>query len=104
MGILVVGGILVGMVLGQFFKYAVLIPACGIAVILVLTSPVHLENSLLDWFLKAAVVTASLQLGYVVGLFGRSFHSKLKRSKKPRGRDGISSSLADAPDGGRKAA
>jgi len=39
MGILVVGGILFGMILGRFFKWFVLIPACGLAAVLVQINP-----------------------------------------------------------------
>ena len=59
MGILVV--VLFGMGLGQFFKCFVLIPASGLAIILVLANPAHIEHSLL------VVLITSLQIGYVVG-------------------------------------
>ena len=67
MGILVVVGILFGMILGQFFKCFVLIPASGLAIILVLANPAHIEHSLLGWFLQIVVLITSLQIGYVVG-------------------------------------
>jgi hypothetical protein len=106
MGILVVGGVLFGFILGQFFKFFVLIPACAIAFILLLTNPAHLESGLLGWFLQAAAVTVSLQIGYVAGLFGRSFHRRPKRSKELRGGGlpEVSSRLAERPEGGRRAA
>ena len=74
MGILVVGGILFGMIVGRFFKWFALIPACGLAAVLFLINPAHMENSLLGWFFQFGVLTASLQIGYVVGLVAPSFH------------------------------
>ena len=65
MGILVV--VLFGMGLGQFFKCFVLIPASGLAIILVLANPAHIEHSLLGWFLQIVVLITSLQIGYVAG-------------------------------------
>jgi len=94
MAILVVGGILVGTVLGQFFKYAVLIPACGLAVILVLANPAHIEHSLLDSFLQIVAATASLQFGYVVGLVAGNFRRASKHSKNL-----VAHSLDEAPSG-----
>jgi hypothetical protein len=60
MGILVVGGVLFGMILGQFFKWYVLIPACGLAIVLVLINPVHMENSLLGGFVQFVVLITSV--------------------------------------------
>ena len=57
MGILVVGGVLFGIILGQFFKSFVLIPAGGLAIVLVLINPAHMENSLLGWFIQFVVLT-----------------------------------------------
>jgi hypothetical protein len=73
MGILVVGAALFGMILGQSFKWYVLVPACGLVIVLVLVFPAHREPSVLRWFLQTYVVTTSLQIGYVVGLFARDF-------------------------------
>jgi hypothetical protein len=43
MGILVVGAALFGMILGQFYKWYVLVPACGLVIVLVLVFPAHRE-------------------------------------------------------------
>jgi hypothetical protein len=83
MGILVVVGVLFGMILGQFFKSFVLIPVGGLAIVLVLINPAHMENSLLGWFVQLVVQNTSLQIGYIVGLVARNFHRASKRSKKP---------------------
>jgi hypothetical protein len=72
MGILVVGAALFGMILGQLFKWYVLIPACGLAIVLALVFLAHVEPGLLRWFLQIYIVTTSLQIGYVVGLFARA--------------------------------
>jgi len=74
MGILVVGCTLFGMILGRFFKWFVLIPACGLVAVLVLINPAHMEKSLLGWFFQFGVLTTSLQIGYVIGLVAPSFH------------------------------
>ena len=81
MGILVAVGLLFGMILGQFFKCYVLVPACGLAVVVVLTSPAHMDNSLLGSFLSFVVLNTSLQVGYVVGFVASDFDPAPKRSK-----------------------
>jgi hypothetical protein len=81
MGILVLGGALFGMILGHFFKCFVLFPACGLAGLLVLANPAHMESGLLGWFVQTVLLSTSLQIGYVVGLVARNFHSAPKRSK-----------------------
>lgn len=75
MGILIVSGVLIGFILGQFFKFFVLVPAFAIALVLVLTNPANLESGFLGWCLQAAALIVSLQIGYVVGLFGPAFQS-----------------------------
>jgi hypothetical protein len=106
MSILVVGGVLVGLIFGQFFKVYVLVPVSAIAFILVLTNPAHMESGLLGWFLQAATATISLQIGYILGLFGHSFLRKPKRLKEFRGGGlpEISPRLAKRPESGRRAA
>src|SRR5450631_3400211 len=106
MGILVVVGFLFGMILGQFFKCYVLVPACGLAIILVLASPAHMDNSHLGPFLQFVVLIVSLEIGYVVGLVARNFHREPKRSKRLKSPhfDEIPSSLAETPERDRRAA
>jgi hypothetical protein len=81
MGILVIVGVLFGMILGQFFKCFVLFPACGLAIVLVLASPAHMDTSLLGSFLQFIVLTTSIQIGYVVGFVTCNFHSAPKLTK-----------------------
>jgi hypothetical protein len=106
MGILVVAGVLFGMILGQFFKCFVLFPACGLAIVLVLASPAHMEHSLLGSFVQTVVLITSLQIGYVVGLVARDVRLAHKRSKAPGGRSlkEIPSSLPETSESGRRAA
>jgi hypothetical protein len=67
MDILVVGGLILGMILGLFFKWYILVPASGFAIVLVLANPARTEHSVLGWFLQIYLVTTSIQIGYVVG-------------------------------------
>jgi hypothetical protein len=78
MGILVIVGVL-GMILGQFFKCFVFFPACGLAIVLVLASPAHMDNSLLGSFLQFVVLTISLQIGYAVGAI-LALHRSVRRT------------------------
>jgi hypothetical protein len=73
MGILVIGGVLFGMILGQFFMWNVLVPACGLVIVLALVYPADVGHSLLSGFLHIYLLTTSLQIGYVIGLFARCF-------------------------------
>jgi hypothetical protein len=75
MGILIVGGILFGMILGQFFKWFILVPACGLASVLALANAAHMDG-FLGWPLQIVVVTASLQIGYFLGLVARSLSAR----------------------------
>jgi hypothetical protein len=106
MGILVVVGVLFGMILGKFFKAYVLFPACGLAIIVVLASPAHMENSLLGSFLQFVMLTISLQIGYVVGLAAGNFHTAAKRPKNLGGRslDETSSGGSESRERGKRAA
>jgi hypothetical protein len=106
MGILAIVGFLFGMILGQFFKCYVLFPACGLAIVLVLASPLNIDNSLLGSFLQFVVLTVSLQIGYVAGLVTGNFHREPKHSKQPKNThfDESSSSRAETPERDRQAA
>jgi hypothetical protein len=106
MGMLAIVGVLFGVVLGQFFKCYVLFPACGLAIVLVLADPAHINSNLLDLFLHFVVLTTSIQIGYVVGLVVGNFHPEPMRSKRPKNPhfDEILSSHAETPQRDRKAA
>ena len=78
MGTLAVGSVLFGIILGKFFRWPVLVPAFGVAIILVLIYPGHTERTFLVLFLQIALFAASLQIGYVIGMLA------LKRDRAPK--------------------
>ena len=79
MGILIVGGVLLGVMLGLYFTWHVLFPACGLIIVLALLSPAGVEHSLLSGFLHIYFVTASVQIGYVIGLLARCLNGGCDR-------------------------
>jgi hypothetical protein len=105
MSMLAVVGVLFGIILGQFFKFFVLIPASGLATFLVLTNPMQ-TDSVWGWFIQFAAATTTLQIGYVIGLVARNFYHEPKRSKQLKNPhfDEISSSHAETPERDRRAA
>ena len=68
MAILILGSVLLGAVLGRFFKVLVLVPACALVLAVVLVKSADGEHGLLRPFLEFAVLITSLQIGYVSGL------------------------------------
>lgn len=81
MSVLIVGGVLSGIVLGQFFKWFVLFPAFGFATIVALSNPLHVDSSLWGLFLALLALITSLQVGYVAGLVAHDiFATKLRRA------------------------
>jgi hypothetical protein len=105
MGTLIVGGILFGMILGQFFISFVLFPAYALAVVLVLANPAHMDG-FLGWLVQFAVLTASLQIGYLVRLGARYFDRASERSEdlSLHGPDDTPSSRTKARKNGGRAA
>ena len=68
MSLFVVGtALVVGILLGRFFKIFVLVPASALAIVLVVASPTS-ENSLWYSILEIGVIVTSLQVGYVFGV------------------------------------
>ena len=67
MAILILGSVLLGAVLGRFFKVLVLVPACALVLAVVLVRSADGEHGLLRALLEFAVLITSLQIGYVVG-------------------------------------
>lgn len=79
MGIIIVGGVPLGMMLGLYFTWHVLFPACGLITLLVLLYPAGVEHSLLSGFLYVYLVTASVQIGCVIGLLARCLNGDCNR-------------------------
>jgi hypothetical protein len=81
MYILIIGSILLGAILGRFFKVLVLIPACAVTLAMVVASSAY-EHSLLRALLEVVVLLTSLQIGYVSGLFSSLIPSVWQRRGK----------------------
>ena len=79
MAILILGSVLLGAVLGRFFKVLVLVPACALVLAVVLVRSADGEHGLLRALLEFAVLITSLQIGYVVGLVSHSIPSVSER-------------------------
>jgi hypothetical protein len=77
--ILILGSVLLGAVLGRFFKVLVLVPACALVLAVVLVRSADGEHGLLRALLEFAVLITSLQIGYVVGLVSHSIPSVSER-------------------------
>ena len=79
MAILFVGSVLLGVVLGRFFKVLVLVPACALVFAAVLIGCADVEHGLLRPFLHFALLNATLQIGYVSGLLSHCILSAAPR-------------------------
>lgn len=65
---LLLGVALFGLILGRFFRVYILIPTCGVAIILALTGPAFIDQTFAASGLRIIELIASLQFGYVAGL------------------------------------
>ncbi|MGH6835566.1 MAG: hypothetical protein ACREC9_08465 [Methylocella sp.] len=83
MAILLIGSVLLGAVLGRFFKVWILVPACALVLIAVLVRSAVVEHGLLRPLLEFAVLNATLQIGYAFGLLSFFVPSVSKRQGKP---------------------
>jgi hypothetical protein len=106
MEILVLWSGLSGVLLGLFHKWIVLIPTWGLTMILVLANSTNKESGLFGWFVQVVAVTASLEIGYLVGLIARNFPLAANRSKKLglHGLDNTSSNASQTRESGSNAA
>jgi hypothetical protein len=86
MAILLIGSVLLGAVLGRFFKALVLVPACALVLAAVLVGSADIEHGLLRPLLEFAGLITSLQIGYASGLLSFSIPSGSQRQGKPRPR------------------
>jgi hypothetical protein len=82
MGILFIGGMLFGTILGRFFKVLILVPTCGVAIVLVLTKPVLAEHSAAQSILEIILLVTGLQFGYAVGLISSNMSAVLRGFRK----------------------
>jgi hypothetical protein len=81
--ILLIWSVLLGAVLGRFFKILVLVPACAFLLAAVLVRSADGEHGLLRPLLEFAVLIASLQIGYVSGLLSFFLPSVSQHQGKP---------------------
>jgi hypothetical protein len=77
--ILVIWSILLGAVLGRFFKVLVLVPACALVLAAVVIRFAEGEHGLLRQLLEFAVLNATLQIGYVSGLLSHCIPRESQR-------------------------
>jgi hypothetical protein len=94
MAILVIWSVLLGAVLGWFFKVLVLVPACALVLAAVLVRSANLEHSLLRLLLEFGVLNATLLIGYVCGLLSSFIPSVSQRQGKPRPRASSATPIA----------
>ncbi len=85
MAILLIWSVLLGAVLGRFFKVLVLVPAGAFVLAAVLVRSSDIEYGLLRPLLEFAVLIASLQIGYASGLLFHSQRVATPRKTRPRG-------------------
>jgi hypothetical protein len=81
--ILLIGSVLLGAVLGRFFKVWVLVPACAFVLVAVLIRSADVEHGLLGPLLEFAVLITSLQIGYVSSLLSFFIPGVSQRQGKP---------------------
>jgi hypothetical protein len=77
--ILLIGSVLLGTVLGRFFKVLVLVPACALVLAAVLVRSADVEHGLLRPLFEFAVLITSLQIGYVSGLLSHCIPRESQR-------------------------
>lgn len=68
MAILLIATALLGLILGRFFKVYVLIPTCGVVLILAFAGPTLGYETLTSSFLETVLIMATLQSSYFVAL------------------------------------
>ena len=72
MAILLIWSVLVGAILGRFFRVLVLVPASAFVLAAVLVRSAAVEHGLLHPLLEFAMLIATLQIGYVTGVVSSS--------------------------------
>ena len=81
--ILIIGSLLLGAILGRFFKVPVLAPAFALSLAMVVASSAYFGHGLLRALLEFAVLITSLQIGYVSGVLSFLIPS-LSQRRGPR--------------------
>jgi hypothetical protein len=82
--ILIVGVVLLGAVLGRFFRVWILIPTGAAAVVAALAGSILHGAGIFGVLSECAVVLTCLQIGYATGVFSRPLHSAVKQGEKCR--------------------
>ncbi len=83
MAILLIWSVLLGAILGRFFKVLVLVPASALVLAAVLVRSAAVEHGLLRPLLEFAMLNATLQIGYVSGLLSFFLPSVSQCQGKP---------------------
>jgi hypothetical protein len=81
--ILFIWSVLLGAILGRFFKVLVLIPACAFVLAAVFVRSAAVEHGLLRSLLEFAALNAALQIGYVSGALSFFIPSVSQRQANP---------------------
>jgi hypothetical protein len=84
--ILIIGSVLLGAILGRFFKVPVLAPAFALSLAMVVASSAYFGHSLPRTLLEFVVLITSLQIGYASGLLSRLIPSVSENAGEPRPR------------------
>jgi hypothetical protein len=79
--ILAIGSMLLGTVLGRFFKVWALVPASALTFAIVFASSAYYEQGLLSALLEFAVIATCLQIGYASGLLSCVIRDRWGRLK-----------------------
>jgi len=79
MDFFVIGSILFGIVLARYFTVYVLFPACALAIVLILASPMHAPHGAWGLAFEIGASIAGIQFGYVAGLLLQAMPTTLQR-------------------------
>jgi hypothetical protein len=79
---LLIVSVLLGVVLGRFFKVLILVPACAFILAAVLVGSAAGEHGLLRPLLEFAILNAALQIGYASSLL--SIFIRTPKKTRPR--------------------
>ncbi|MGA7384528.1 MAG: hypothetical protein WBW81_07510 [Methylocella sp.] len=83
MAILAIASVLLGTVLGRFFRVWVLVPICALTFAVVFASSFYYERGLLSALLEFTVMAACLQIGYASGCLSCVTRDSWRRHKMP---------------------